>query len=118
MTELGHNAFAGNSIAELSLGSVTTLGQRAFESNALTSVVFPASVTFVGIGAFNDNPLVSAIFTGAAPMISGARARVPSLGSAEPVSTTGGGRLRAFRRDAGRVTDGLTLSAPSRESLP
>jgi len=83
VTEIGSYAFAGNHIAELSLGSVTTVGQKAFESNLLTSVVFPASVTFVGIGAFNDNPLESAIFNGAAPTISHADSRIPSLGSTD-----------------------------------
>jgi hypothetical protein len=41
--------------------SVTTIGQRAFERNALTSVIIGNSVKTIGIGAFNDNALTSVI---------------------------------------------------------
>ena len=39
--------------------SVTTIGQEAFQSNALTSVIIPDSVTTIGGSAFSFNDLVS-----------------------------------------------------------
>ena len=41
--------------------SVTTIGNRAFESNQLTSVVIPNSVTSIGSSAFSGNQLTSVV---------------------------------------------------------
>ena len=41
--------------------SVTTIGNRAFQNNALTSVIIPNSVTTIGNGAFINNALTSVI---------------------------------------------------------
>ena len=47
--------------------SVTTIGDSAFEANALTSVTIPNSVTSIGGAAFEANALTSVTFLGNAP---------------------------------------------------
>ena len=47
--------------------SVTTIGNYAFNSNALTSVTIPNSVTTIGDYAFEANALTSVTFLGNAP---------------------------------------------------
>ena len=44
--------------------SVTSIGDGAFSSNALTSVIIPDSVTTIGELAFYNNALTSAAFEG------------------------------------------------------
>ena len=51
--------------------SVTTIGESAFGSNALTSVVIPNSVTSIGSGAFYNNALTSVIIPDSVTSIGG-----------------------------------------------
>ena len=60
VTTIGDKAFGGNALTSVIIGnSVTTIGDKAFGGNALTSVVIGNSVTSIGVKAFQFNPLTS-----------------------------------------------------------
>ena len=60
VTTIGNNAFQLNALTSVTIpDSVTTIGERAFSSNALTSVTIPDSVTTIGEHAFSNNALTS-----------------------------------------------------------
>jgi len=60
VTFIGNQAFQGNRLTSVTIpSSVTTIGQWAFQSNQLTSVTIQDGVTSIGWGAFADNQLTS-----------------------------------------------------------
>ena len=60
VTSIGDRAFYRNQLTSVVIpGSVTSIGAAVFGDNLLTSVVIPGSVKTIGVGAFTDNPLNS-----------------------------------------------------------
>jgi hypothetical protein len=60
VTSIGERAFADNQLTSVTIpDSVTSIGWRAFADNHLTSVTIPDSVTSIGGYAFSDNQLTS-----------------------------------------------------------
>ena len=65
MTTIGNDAFSSNNLTSVVIpDSVTTIGEDAFQSNNLTSVVIQDSVTTIGDYAFQYNNL-SSVYIGA-----------------------------------------------------
>ena len=62
VTSIGDSAFDSNNLTSVVIpDSVTTIGNYAFRYNNLTSVVIPDSVTTIGEGAFSGNNLTSVV---------------------------------------------------------
>jgi hypothetical protein len=60
VTSIGERAFYYNNLTSVVIpNGVTYIGKEAFSGNRLTSVVIPNSVTFIGFEAFADNQLTS-----------------------------------------------------------
>ena len=56
VTSIGEGAFSSNQLTSVVIpNSVTSIGDRAFSYNQLTSVVIPSSVTSIGDRAFSGN---------------------------------------------------------------
>ena len=57
LTTIGNGAFQFNALTSVTIpASVTSIGQDAFSYNNLTSVILPATVTTVGTDSFSNNP--------------------------------------------------------------
>ena len=57
LTTIGNAAFQFNALTSVTIpASVTSIGQDAFSYNNLTSVILPATVTTVGTDSFSNNP--------------------------------------------------------------
>ena len=62
VTTIGDRAFYRNTLTSVVIpNGVTTIGDRAFYQNNLTSVVIPNSVTTIGNEAFRENNLTSVV---------------------------------------------------------
>ena len=60
VTSIGNSAFTSNQLTSVVIpDSVTSIGDFAFQINQLTSVVIPDSVTSIGSYAFSMNKLTS-----------------------------------------------------------
>ncbi|MDR1374989.1 MAG: leucine-rich repeat domain-containing protein, partial [Treponema sp.] len=60
VTSIGDRAFYDNGLTSVTIpDSVTSIGDRAFYDNRLTSVTIPGSVTSIGDRAFSQNQLTS-----------------------------------------------------------
>ena len=58
VTSIGDRAFDDNQITSVTIpNSVTSIGYRAFYDNQITSVTIPNSVTSIGVSAFNNNKI-------------------------------------------------------------
>ena len=65
VTIIGNYAFQSNALTSVIIpDSVTTIGEGAFADNALVSVIIPNSVTTIGDDAFYNNAFTSAAFRG------------------------------------------------------
>ena len=74
VTEIADWAFARGNIALTGVtipNSVTSIGNRAFNSNRLTSVTIPNSVTTIAGGAFSENQLTSITIPNSVTSLSG-----------------------------------------------
>lgn len=61
---IGDSAFKSKSLTSVVIPSgITTIGQEAFSSNALTSLVLPNTVTSLGVAAFSGNLITSVTFS-------------------------------------------------------
>ena len=68
VTSIGNYAFEDNALTTVTIpNSVTSIGSTAFKDNALTTVTIPNSVTSIGDAAFYNNALTSVTFLGNAP---------------------------------------------------
>ena len=68
VTTIGNFAFQSNALTTVTIpNSVTSIGEGAFYDNALTTVTIPNSVTSIGNSAFEANLLTSVTFLGNAP---------------------------------------------------
>ena len=91
--------------------SVTTIGQEAFQSNALTSVIIPDSVTSIGLSAFGFNALTSVIIPDSVTTIGGGAFRFNALESViipDSVTTIGGYAFRANALTSVIIPDSVT----------
>ena len=62
VTSIGDRAFYGNQLTSVVIpNSITSIGNDAFVGNQLTSVVIPNSVTSIGNDAFYGNQLTSVV---------------------------------------------------------
>ncbi|GHV69822.1 hypothetical protein AGMMS49928_14120 [Spirochaetia bacterium] len=62
VTSIGEKAFERNQLTSVVIpNSVTSIGEKAFERNQLTSVVIPNSLTSIGESAFANNRLTSVV---------------------------------------------------------
>ena len=60
VTTIGNFAFQSNALTTVTIpNSVTSIGEGAFYDNALTTVTIPNSVTSIGNSAFHNNALTS-----------------------------------------------------------
>ena len=60
VTSIGNKAFQRNALTSVTIGNrVTSIGDVAFSNNDLTSVIIPNSVTSIGWGVFQANALTS-----------------------------------------------------------
>src|SRR5665648_693573 len=70
VTTIGDNAFQSSALTSVTIpDSVTTIGTYAFAWNALTSVTIPGSVTTISDAAFYDNALTSVTIPGSVTTI-------------------------------------------------
>ena len=73
VTSIGDRAFYGNQLTSVVIpDSVTSIGDCAFVDNQLTSVVIPDSVTSIGDCAFYVNKLTSVVIPDSVTKIEGA----------------------------------------------
>ncbi|MFV0406844.1 MAG: leucine-rich repeat protein [Propioniciclava sp.] len=73
LTTIGDSAFESAALTKLDLpGELATIGNRAFAANWLTDVTIPATVTTIDAQAFANNRELTALrFTGPAPTVTG-----------------------------------------------
>ncbi|MDG1943769.1 MAG: leucine-rich repeat domain-containing protein [Halioglobus sp.] len=95
VTAIGENAFNTNALTSVIIpDSVTDIGDGAFADNALFSVIIPDSVTTVGAGAFAYNALTSVIIPDSVTTIGAGAFAYNALASViipDSVTTTGAG---------------------------
>jgi hypothetical protein len=72
VTTIGDRAFSDNQLTSITIPkSVTTIRDMAFSGNQLTSVTIPSSVTTIGGGAFSENQLTSVTIPNSVTTIGG-----------------------------------------------
>ena len=97
VTTIGERAFANNNLTSVTIGnSVTTIESYAFDGNSLTSVTIPNSVTTIGSNAFRDNSLTSMTIPDSVTTIENSAFRDNSLTSVTFLGNFGAFSLNMF----------------------
>ena len=82
VTSIGEKAFYTNSLTSVVIpDSVTSIGNSAFRKNKLTSVIIPNSVATINGGAFSENNLTSVVIPDSLTTIAGEAFRKNNLTS-------------------------------------